>query len=91
MNNYNNDGLFNQRMLDALTFIGFMIGIANYSENLGQSDVQDMIKGALNDIHEHLAEQDRKIDYLIELLEGGEQNGEVNASKGKEGNERTND
>jgi hypothetical protein len=56
-----------------MAFIGFLIGVANYEENLSQSDVQDMIKGALRDVHEHLEEQDNKIDHIIELLEGGKE------------------
>lgn len=67
------NGWFNQRTLDAMAFIGFLIGVANYEENLSQSDVQDMIKGALRDVHEHLEEQDNKIDHIIELLEGGKE------------------
>lgn len=56
-----------------MAFIGFLIGVANYEENMSQSDVQDMIKGALRDVHEHLEEQDNKIDHIIELLEGGKE------------------
>lgn len=70
----NDDGWFNQRTLDAMSFIGFLIGVANYEENISQSDVQGMIKGALRDVHEHLEEQDDKIDHIIELLEGGKEN-----------------
>lgn len=70
----NDDGWFNQRTLDAMSFIGFLIGVANYQENLTQNDVQDIIKGALGDVHEHLEEQDNKIDHIIELLEGGKGN-----------------
>lgn len=69
----NDNGWFNQRTLDAMAFIGFMIGVANYDENVSQSDVQNMIKYALRDVHEHLEEQDNKIDYIIELLEGGKE------------------
>ena len=54
-----------------MSFIGFLIGVANYEENISQSDVQGMIKGALRDVHEHLEKQDDKIDHIIELLEGG--------------------
>lgn len=57
-----------------MAFIGFLIGVANYQENLTQNDVQDIIKGALGDVHEHLEEQDNKIDHIIELLEGGKGN-----------------
>lgn len=56
-----------------MSFIGFLIGVANYEENISQSDVQGMIKGALRDVHEHLEEQDDKIDHIIELLEGGKE------------------
>jgi hypothetical protein len=69
----NDNGWFNQRTLDAMAFIGFLIGVANYDENVSQSDVQNMIKYALRDVHEHLEEQDNKIDYIIELLEGGKE------------------
>ena len=56
-----------------MSFIGFLIGVANYEENISQSDVQGMIKGALRDVHEHLEEQDDKIDHIIELLAGGKE------------------
>lgn len=69
----NDNGWFNQRTLDAMAFIGFLIGVANYDENVSQSDVQNMIKYALRDVHEHLEEQDNKIDHIIELLEGGKE------------------
>ena len=36
--------------------------------NAEYNDVQGMIKGALRDVHEHLEEQDDKIDHIIELL-----------------------
>lgn len=41
--------------------------------NAEYNDVQGMIKGALRDVHEHLEEQDDKIDHIIELLEGGKE------------------
>ena len=42
--------------------------------NAEYNDVQGMIKGALRDVHEHLEEQDDKIDHIAELLEGGKEN-----------------
>lgn len=36
-------------------------------------NVENMIKGALRDVHKHLEEQDNKIDHIIELLEGGKE------------------
>ena len=60
--------------LDVLTIISFVIGLANYDENIGQSDMQNAVSSAVSDIHSHLAEQDEKINKLIALLEknGGE-------------------
>ena len=58
-------------MLDAMTVVGFMIGLANYDENITQSDLQDVMKGVLSGIHEHLEEQDRKIDEILMLLKEG--------------------
>lgn len=60
--------------LDALTIVSFAISLANYDENIGQSDMQNAVNFAVSDIHSHLADQDKKIDKLIALLEknGGE-------------------
>ena len=60
--------------LDALAVISFAIGLANYDENIGQSDMQNAVSFAVSDIHSHLADQDEKINKLIALLEknGGE-------------------
>lgn len=61
-------------ILDAMTVVGFLIGLANYDENITQSDLQDMMKCMLKDVHEHLEEQDNKIDNILELLKEGKQN-----------------
>ena len=61
-------------MLDAMTVMGFMIGLANYEENITQSDLQEITKGVVNDIHEHLKEQDSKMDSILRLLKEGKQN-----------------
>lgn len=55
-------------MLDAMTVVGFIIGLANYDENITQSDLQDAMKNVLSGIHEHLEEQDRKMDEILMLL-----------------------
>ena len=46
--------------LDALTIISFVISLANYDENIGQSDMQNVVSFAVSDIHSHLANQDEK-------------------------------
>lgn len=58
-------------ILDIMSMISFFIGIANYSENLSQGSAQDVIRLAVKDIHEHLEEQDEKLNRILELLEGG--------------------
>lgn len=59
-------------MLDVMSMISFFLGIANYSENIGQSDMQEVITKFIQDMHNHLQEQDKKLDHIIELLERGE-------------------
>ena len=61
-------------IFDAMTVVGFLIGLANYEENITQSDLQDMMKCMLKNVHEHLEEQDNKIDNILELLKEGKQN-----------------
>jgi hypothetical protein len=50
--------------------------LANYGENLTQSDKQelmqqmsDKIDSSLRDIHEHLSVQDTKINLILRMLE----------------------
>lgn len=49
---------YNEDMLDAITLLSFIIGIANYGENLSQNDKDDMMQAL-----------DRKTNLLIERLE----------------------
>ena len=48
----------NDQFLDALTAVSFIIGMANYNENLTQNDKQEMMQGL-----------DRKTNVLLERLE----------------------
>lgn len=52
--------MMNQDFLDALTFVSFVVGMANYNENLTQSDKDDLMKGLDQKTNEMLAriEQD---------------------------------
>lgn len=61
-------------LLDAIAVVSFLIGLANYSENVDQSQVQDTVNSAVLDIHIHLKEQDDKLTKIIELLGKGESN-----------------
>ena len=68
-----NNNQFNT--LDILNIMSLMISMQNYGMNLTQNDKQDLLQDlhdslAVNveDIHQHLLDQDKKIDYLISLL-----------------------
>lgn len=59
---------FNQNIMDAMAIISFIIGLANYNENIGQTDLQEVVNGAIDDIHRHLQIQDNKMDMILEML-----------------------
>ena len=49
---------YNEDILDAITLLSFVIGIANYGENLSQSDKDDMMQML-----------DKKTNAMLERLE----------------------
>lgn len=64
--------------LDILNMMSFLIGTMNLQENLTQGDKQDLMKkfsekadDLLKEIHQHLQEQDNKIDKILEELSYG--------------------
>lgn len=57
-------------LLDAITMVSFIIGLLNYGENVDQTTINDTVQSAVQDIHDHLAEQDEKITKILQLLEG---------------------
>lgn len=66
----------NQDLLDAMSVVSFMIGIANYQENLSQSDKDDMMQALdhktnamLERLEKDLEEQNKMLLYIIRLLE----------------------
>ena len=65
--------------LDIVALLSFFIGVLNLDMNITQSDIQEQTKdldsrfsaatrSALNEIHEHLQEQDEKINKILEAL-----------------------
>ena len=69
--------MYDQNLLDSLALVGFVIGLANYDENVSQSQVQELVNTALTDIHNHLQEQDiklqsieQKLDQILEVVNG---------------------
>lgn len=65
------DGGFS--ILDALAVISFMIGLANFDKNIAQLERQEAVNSAVLDIHSHIQDQDRKLDAILKLL-GGDDN-----------------
>ena len=56
-------------LLDAITMVSFVVGLLNYGENVDQTTINGTVQSAVQDIHEHLAEQDKKITKILQLLE----------------------
>lgn len=56
-------------ILDAMTIVSFLIGLANYGENVDQSTMSKTVQDAVDDIHRHLADQDEKLSKLLTKLE----------------------
>ena len=61
--------------LDLLTIASFAISLENLEENMTQGDKQDLQKDLadkadllLKEIHEHLEQQDKKIDDILRRL-----------------------
>ena len=55
--------------LDIISLTSFLIGIMNLDENLTQGDLQDKAQLILDEIHEHLQQQDDKIDEILRRLD----------------------
>lgn len=66
----------NLDFLDIINIVSFAIAIANYNENLNQSDKQELIhkldkqtSELLSKLNAHLERQDKNIDKLLTMLE----------------------
>ena len=56
-------------LLDAITMVSFIVGLLNYGENVDQTTINNTVQSAVEDIHDHLSEQDEKITKILQLLE----------------------
>ena len=66
----------NLDFLDIINIVSFAIAIANYNENLNQTDKQELIhkldkqtSELLSQLNAHLERQDESIDKLLTMLE----------------------
>ena len=55
-------------ILDFLTIVSFVVGLANYEENVDQNTMQEAVQSAVRQVHEHLEAQDKKIDKILKAL-----------------------
>ena len=70
---YNNNNVNSElKFLDLLNIASFCIGIMNLNQNLTQTDKQELenkldeeLKVLVDDIHNHLREQDKKINEIF--------------------------
>lgn len=67
---------YNQDFLDAVSLVSFIIGIANYNENLSQSDKDDMMHALdekanvmLERLEADLEEQNELLRQILDKLE----------------------
>ena len=69
---------YNQDMLDTLTLISFLVGVANYNENLTQSDKDDIMRhldqqtrDILTRVETALEDQNKMLREILERLKSG--------------------
>lgn len=55
-------------LLDCLAIISFVISLANYEENVDQSQMDDEVKWAVDNINRHLEKQDARLEEIMEKL-----------------------
>lgn len=60
--------------LDIVSVMGTMLGIMTYDKVITKDDLGKNIHRMLIDIHNHLEEQDRKLDLILNKI-GGDVNG----------------
>ena len=59
---------YNQDFLDAVSLVSFIIGIANYNENLSQSDKDDMMQALDEKTNRMLARLETDLEEQNEML-----------------------
>lgn len=58
----------NQDFLDALAVVSFLVGVANYNENLTQSDKDDLMRGLDQKTNEMLARIEQGLEEQNAML-----------------------
>lgn len=60
--------------LDVVSVMGTMLGIMTYDKVIIKDDLEKNMHNMLIDIHNHLEEQDKKLDLILNKI-GGDVNG----------------
>lgn len=60
--------------LDVVSVMGTMLGIMTYDKVITKDDLEKNMHNMLIDIHNHLEEQDKKLDLILNKI-GGDVNG----------------
>lgn len=55
-------------LLDLLTVLSFIMQVQNQSKLFGISDIQEDNNRVAEEIHQHLRQQDKKINKILELI-----------------------
>lgn len=55
-------------LLDLLTVLSFIMQVKNQSKLFGISDIQEDNNRVAEEIHQHLRQQDEKINKILELI-----------------------
>lgn len=55
-------------LLDLLTVLSFIMQVQNQSKLFGISDIQEDNNRVAEEIHQHLKQQDEKINKILELI-----------------------
>ena len=56
--------------LDIISVMGTMLGILTYDKVITKNDLDKNIHNMLNNIHNYLQEQDRKLDLILSKMGG---------------------
>lgn len=71
----------NQDFMDALAIVSFIVGVANYNENLTQSDKDDIMKrldkqtvDILQRLQAAIDDQNEMLHEILSILKGGNGN-----------------
>ena len=59
---------FNDDLLDTLSVLSFIIGVANYNENLSQSDKDDLMRQLNTKMNELLLKLEDDLELQNEML-----------------------